>query len=109
MLGLDWPEWGETDVALGLAAEDVDASMCSCGCGYPSEMAHDPAVKDRVVVESETCHVRAAVADYCKKMKPDADQVLTTRLLREGETREDVARSAYEALRARFPQPDPTP
>lgn len=88
---------------LALAVEDVDAATCGCGCGYPSEIAHDPATKDRVVVEVETCQVRAAVDDYRKKMNPDAEQVVTTRLLREGESRTDLDRDAYEAMRARFP------
>ena len=56
------------------------------------------------MVETETCQVRAAVAAYRKKVQPDPEQIVTTRLLAEGESREDVDRARYEAMRARFPQ-----
>lgn len=55
------------------------------------------------MVETETCQVRSAVEAYRKKMALDSDQIVTTRLLREGESRTDLDRDAYEAMRARFP------
>ena len=81
----------------------MDAATCSCGCGYPKAIAHDPATKGRVVVETETCQVRSAVEAYRKKMALDSDQIVKTRLLAEGESLEDLDRSTYEALQARLP------
>lgn len=102
MLGLPWPEWGETDVALGLAAEDVDAAMCACGCGFTRGEAHDPAIRDRVLVETETCLVRQAIEDFKKQQSPGPDQLLRTTILAPGDTKADHERDAFEALRARM-------
>lgn len=59
-------------------------------------------MRDRVLVESEACHVRAAIDSWTKANKPGPEQVITVRILAEGETVEDVARSTYEDLRLRF-------
>ncbi len=102
VLGLSWPEWGETDVALGLAAEDVDADRCGCGCGFPRSVAHDPSIRDRVVVDAERCMVRAEVEAFRKRDDPDPDMVIRIEILPEGQTRADSERSAYEVLKARM-------
>ena len=102
MLGLSWPEWGETDVALGLAVETVDADLCGCGCGFQRSLAHDPTIRDRVVVDSERCVIRAAIEAFRKREKPGPEIVIRTEVLPVGQVRADVERSAFEALRARL-------
>ncbi len=89
-------------MALGLAAEDVDAAMCACGCGFTRDAAHDPAIRDRVLVEAETCLVRRAIEDFKKQHELGPDQLLRTTILAPGETKADHERDVFEALRARM-------
>lgn len=89
-------------MALGLAAEDVDAAMCACGCGFTRDEAHDPAIRDWVLVETETCLVRRAIEDFKKQQSPGPDQLLRTTILAPGETKAGRERDDYEALKARM-------
>lgn len=65
-MGLPWPEWGETDVALTGALHHMDAMTCQC-CGHPIDIAHNEDYARRWQVEVATCYPGAALGEFRKK------------------------------------------
>ena len=105
ILGLPWPEWGETDCLLVAALAEFDALVCSCGCGVWAEDAHDP--ERRWVVDTVTCYAAKALAKYRDDEKPGVGVLLAVRPAVEGEVdttefNPALAAAEYEAHMARF-------
>lgn len=91
MLGLPWPEWGETDVLLAMARREVDASTCACGCGHDASVAHDPDTDGRWQVDVTTCYAGQTLADFQAEHSSDmgSGDLVGVRLLPEGEEPSD--------------------
>lgn len=103
-MGLPWPEWGETDVALTGALHHLDAMTCGCGCGLPVEVAHNDDLAHRMQVEVVTCYAGAALGEFRKKhaesMEPG--QLAYVRLLDEGEDASDPLEFNPERARQEY-------
>lgn len=108
LLGLPWPEWGETDVLLAMARREVDQRLCPCGCGHDVETCRDDRLQGRWQVTVMECHARAELERWQdkngEKLSPGA--LIGVRLLAEGEERVDPLAKAggdeYAELRERF-------
>ena len=94
MLGLPWPEWGETDTTLLWAGAELRAMRCPCGCGQWSEEAHDPATEGCWDVEAIECYARKAITTFAEfeKLPPHA-LISVSRM-------EDEEMGAYDPERA---------
>ena len=64
MLGLPWPEWGDTALRLMWAGAELRASRCPCGCGQWSHLAHDVDTSGWWEVESVECQARGAITEW---------------------------------------------
>lgn len=64
MLGLRWPEWGETALTLLWAGDRLRGMRCACGCGQWADLAHDVDTSGWWDVESTQCYASAAVAEW---------------------------------------------
>lgn len=91
-MGLPWPEWGETDVALNGALHYLDSMSCPCGCGHTMDVAHDESTEGRWQVKVATCYAGAALGEFRRAHQKDGVEPGTltyTVLLAPGETPDD--------------------
>lgn len=102
MLGLPWPEWGETDVMLAMARRTVEATQCPCGCGQDATVSHDREREDRWQVQVTTCYARAALDAWQEKHGEDLPKgsLLGVRLLGDDEDWSDPMQRSLEEDRA---------
>lgn len=91
MLGLPWPEWGETDVLLAMARREVEAGTCPCGCGHDAHLTTDAETEGRWEPTVIECYARAALEEWQERHKDDLPPgaLVGVRLLGEGEEPSD--------------------
>ena len=64
-----------------MALDLYEGGLCPCGCGYPSEVAHDPENEDRFRMDLPIrCHARAAMV-LAQKNRHDEDDPTAAALL----------------------------
>lgn len=81
VLGLPWPEWGETATTLLWAGAELRAMRCPCGCGHWADEATDPANEGRFLVDTIECFARKALIEHAEMSKPQPHVLTGARLV----------------------------
>ena len=95
ILGLPWPEWGDTALLLLWAGAELRAARCPCGCGQWAEESLDPATEGHWGVDFEECYARKALHEFGESDKPPAHALVRVRRVDP-----DDAEQVYDPARA---------
>lgn len=107
MLGLPWPEWGETATRLLWVGGELRSQRCPCGCGNWTDESTDAANEGRFVVETLECFARKALLEHTELEKPAPYTLAGVRLATPGDDSElsfdpDKAAQIHAAHYAKF-------